>query len=814
MYGRLADRLTGPTRREAVALLVDDLQWSDPATAELVEHLVRHPPARPHLVALATRPGPAMDRLVDRLVATGPGGGLLDLAPLSPADAAPLVRDLVSPADREQVYVASGGNPFLLHELVRDRARGGSASTPTGISTFVVAELDRLTPPARQLLRAGAVLGDPFDFGVAAAVAGMDEDDGPGRAAELIDELVAVALLVPATTPRLVRFRHPVVRSAVLDGLAPGARVVLHDLAAAVLARLGTPAPVLARHLALAARPGDRHAAAVLREAAAMVASRSPTVAADWLLAADRTEPDRLEHRPALAERLVDAGRFEEAVRLVDETLANPGARERDRLRLVLVAATVERLTGHHQSAERRLRRALQESPAEDAGSARLAAHLALAAFERGDVAETGEWAARSRDTTGVGTVIAGAAEAMLGVARRFTGEEEAATRHMDRCVGLLTEATEAELTAEIGVLHAVPWALIANERLDAARDVARRGTEASRHTSGHGTASVALELASVLSLGLLGRVTECVAAAEAGTRGARLSGNEQALQWARWMQAWALHEQGDLPAALSAVEESVALAERLDDTGLVMVARAVHGLVLVAAGRPALGRPLLLAYSLDPGWVCRYSPAVVRASLDLGEPAAAAAHADLVRGLAATLGLAGPRAAAARAAGMVSLATGDLGRAVSLADEVIELAHRVGARLEISRADLLAGRALAVSDPGAAVVRLERAAEAAAAGGAHGIRNAAVRELRRLGRRHGRGGPRAAGQQGLTRLSGREREVAVLVAEGCTNREIADRLYLSEKTVESHLSRAFSKLDVRSRAALAGLVARTERNA
>ena len=89
---------------------------------------------------------------------------------------------------------------------------------------------------------------------------------------------------------------------------------------------------------------------------------------------------------------------------------------------------------------------------------------------------------------------------------------------------------------------------------------------------------------------------------------------------------------------------------------------------------------------------------------------------------------------------------------------------------------------------------------------------DAATRELRRLGRRVGTTGPREAhAGDGLGALTRREREVASLVAAGHTNKEIAARLFLSERTVESHLSRIFAKLAVSSRSQLASEVARAE---
>ena len=80
---------------------------------------------------------------------------------------------------------------------------------------------------------------------------------------------------------------------------------------------------------------------------------------------------------------------------------------------------------------------------------------------------------------------------------------------------------------------------------------------------------------------------------------------------------------------------------------------------------------------------------------------------------------------------------------------------------------------------------------------------------LRRAGLRAGSGGRRAPGTEGLAALSTREREIAQLVGEGLTNREIGARLFLSEKTIETHLTRVFQKLSVRSRTQVAAVIAR-----
>jgi DNA-binding NarL/FixJ family response regulator len=130
-----------------------------------------------------------------------------------------------------------------------------------------------------------------------------------------------------------------------------------------------------------------------------------------------------------------------------------------------------------------------------------------------------------------------------------------------------------------------------------------------------------------------------------------------------------------------------------------------------------------------------------------------------------------------------------------------------------VGRARTLAGRSLAVAgEPASAVRELEHALAELEACGARRFADEAASELRRLGRRVPRKGKSAHEAAGLGTLSGRELEIAELVASGKTNREIAGQLYLSQKTVENHLSRTYAKLGVSGRAALAGAVERARR--
>jgi len=121
-----------------------------------------------------------------------------------------------------------------------------------------------------------------------------------------------------------------------------------------------------------------------------------------------------------------------------------------------------------------------------------------------------------------------------------------------------------------------------------------------------------------------------------------------------------------------------------------------------------------------------------------------------------------------------------------------------------------LAGRAFAAAEEREPALALLKRAERELAGcGAHRWRAEAVRDLRRLGVRVAGPQRRGTAASGLDALSGREREIAELVALGRTNRAIAAELFVSGKTVEGHLRNVFAKLDVSARAAVAEVVGR-----
>ena len=796
LYRTLTTELAG---RPGLVLVLDDTHWADPLSLELLETLVRRPPATPHALVLGLRPGTVADSLIAASRAARGTCTVVDLAPLSRTAADALVGAEASEDDRRRLYEISGGNPMFLEELTR---AGTADGIPEGIRSAVSADLARLSDTARALVQAGAVVGDPFDIDIARRTAGLDLAESLAA----VDELVDRQIVRESAVLREFGFRHPVIRSAVYEGQSAARRLAGHARAAAVLAETGSPLPTRARHLVHTAAPGDSDAATLLRAAADAIGPSAPSIAADWLIAAKRVSPPAdFGSFSDLAEVLVQSGRLAEALRVADEGLSFGAGSDAERVRLILAAASVERLLGRHEASLRRLGRTFEEN--KDTVTADLTAALALSAYERGDHADMDRWARLAHEDPTADALVHGVAAAMCSIGHRFTGRRAEADATADAATGAALLATDTELAAHAELLSAIPWALMAIERVGDALAVARRGSAAAQR-SGNLAGATPMLVAEALSLGLLGRLEEAADAAVRTEVAARLTRNDQSLQWALWMRAWVMLDRGDLDDALAAANESVALAEHLDQSAFISIGNAVLGSVLLAAGHPERARPLIAAYDVEPGWVCRWSPRLVAAELALGDVDGAQGAADRASALASVSGLHGALAAAERAGAQVALARGDRETALLQATSAISHAHAIHASLDAAQAHLLAAQALSVDDREGAVGHLTRAHTLASAGGARRTAQEATRELRRLGRRVGRGGGRGVGTTGVDSLSAREREIAELVGRGLTNREIAARLFLSEKTIESHLAKAFMKLGVSSRAALAAQVA------
>ena len=214
----------------------------------------------------------------------------------------------------------------------------------------------------------------------------------------------------------------------------------------------------------------------------------------------------------------------------------------------------------------------------------------------------------------------------------------------------------------------------------------------------------------------------------------------------------------------------------------------------------------------LLPGeWRAYFLERLVEGWLALGRRAEAELCARSAEAVAAKTGLRLARAMALCAAAAVALDGGDAPASAERALESAAVLDGLGMRLDAARARTLAGRAFArAGDRNAAVVQLHRAAADFDACGARRYRDQAEQELGRLGHRtHRRSRPGSTDATGLASLTARELEVARLIVDRRTNAEIAAELYLSPKTVESHVRNLFHKLDVDSRVEVARVVER-----
>jgi ATP/maltotriose-dependent transcriptional regulator MalT len=284
---------------------------------------------------------------------------------------------------------------------------------------------------------------------------------------------------------------------------------------------------------------------------------------------------------------------------------------------------------------------------------------------------------------------------------------------------------------------------------------------------------------------------------------------------WALWADAKVCSAAGDTARALASARDAAARSERLSETFFSSLSRLHLAAALNAAGDAAGARAELAAFEAGPnqhlldlrggyGW-----DLLIHTQLALGDTEGAAASASTAESRARATGLPQRTATAACARAAVLLARDDPAAAAGTAREAIRWAQSTGNPLLEARARALVGTALGqLGETRRAISELERAERTLFAFGALREADSAARELRRLGRR----GPRRIREvprgKGTAALSAREREVAVLVAAGKRNRDVAATLFVSEKTVESHLARIYDKLGVRSRAALATLMA------
>ena len=297
--------------------------------------------------------------------------------------------------------------------------------------------------------------------------------------------------------------------------------------------------------------------------------------------------------------------------------------------------------------------------------------------------------------------------------------------------------------------------------------------------------------------------------------------GNTHALVWSLSGRSSAALRTGDVELALATAQESVDLSRELGEGFHSAEAAADLAAALLESGEPEQALDLLIGSAggeeltmIAGSPRTRFLEVLARCLLALDDPEGARRAAACAEAWAAAIRL--PMAAvwAGRTTASVELATGAAARAAERALTAAADADELGTPVEAALSRLLAGRALAAAgDAEAATAELLRAAEAFEGCGAIRHRDEAERELRTLGHRiHRRTRPGKADADGLESLTERELQLARLVVDRKTNPEIAAELFLSQKTVETHLRNIFRKMAVTSRVELARAVERASR--
>jgi len=793
----LADR--GP-----LLVSVDDAHWADRSSLEFLAYLSRRLAHLPVLVALAARPRDAEDAAAGWTdLAHDPATVVVRPRPLSAPAVAAIVRARLGAGADDAFgaacHRATGGNPLYVRELVGALADAGVEPTaaaadavdtvgPAAVTRFVLHRLERLGPDATALAQAVAVLGDDVDPAIAARLAQLTPEAAEAAAARLVRADVLRA-------GHDLAFGHPIVRAAVYEDLLPQGRRVRHRTAAELLEQAGAAPERVAAHVLESGPAGDGRWSGVLHAAAQDAALRGDPGAASAYLrrALDETpdEPRRAELLTDLGRWTIATGRHDLAARDLLEALrleAAPATRAAAATWLAWAAITA----GDPRAAAAALEAIDAELPALDPPAA---LDLEAAAVDLVRLEPTLRALAADR--------VAGFAAHAAGhphherLARLHAASEEIVRGGP---VAPAADATEALLAdgppGDPVVFGLAIELLIGGERHAAAARWLELALQAVR------AQGLAPQLASLLAQrALLALAQGRVGAAQLDAQTALELADARHVMRPR-IAAAAIHaalERGELDAARRLAGDHAAAAERerlfADE---LLTAR---GRLRIRDGDVAGGlADLLRCGELQAAYGDRrpgdWRAEAVAALVALGE-------LDRARGLAAE-GLERARAHGAsrvvaralRAAGVAE--GGEPG--LALLEEAVTTAQRSPARLEAANA---------LADLGGALVRARRRREG------REVLRLALEEAQRCGavaladRVHGElgaggGRPPRLHRRGVDALTPAERRVCELAARELTNREVAQTLFVTEKTVELHLTSAYRKLGIRSRFQLA----------
>lgn len=820
--GELVERLAS---RQPVMLVLDDLQWADAASLELAAHLARRPPDGAVLIAFGVRSGTAPEHARRSLTIIETATEVVSV-PLPPLDRS-AVGELVGcpdPDAAERWYAITRGNPFYALQLARAGIEPSPEldldDVPAAVRGAIQVEFDDLPPVAREVAASAAVLGDPFELDLVISASEATEDEVLAG----LDQLCLQGFVHATSAPRIFEFRHPLVRSAIYLVTPPGRRISLHRRIAGHLSDRGAGLVEQARHVEHSARHGDMGAIDVLGRAAESVLARAPLSAVRWLTTAlsllPATEPPRRRIRLLghLANAHAAAGDLASGLVVLHHSLSIVPPGDQRALAAVAIACSEgERLLGQPDVAADTLRDAYDRiTERESAEAARLAVARSANAFYLGSYDDTVKWAdeaARVADRLGDTGIIVAARSAQLA-GDSFAGRIADALELHAQLMPQLDALDDAALGDQLAALGALGSSELYLDLYHDAYAHAVRGLALARRTGQAHLMPIFTPIAGTAAW-MIGEIDAAIEILDDAIEAARSLDNDAVLAWHLFNRSLPELVLGDLDRALLISTESWDLARSLPHGMIRGFSAAALAGALHATGRPAEAIELLDENVGGPdltliggAWRGVWLEIAVRCHLDLGDTAAALATVDRARALADAVPVRLAELTAQRSDAAVAMATGDAPRAVGLLRSALAAAESIRSPVYVAWCQELLGLALeAAGDPEGAADALAAASDASHELGAIRHRDRIDADLRRLGRTvHRRTRRGAGGATGLDALTGREREVAELIHSHATNQEIANALFLSVKTVETHVRNIFNKLGVSSR----GEIART----
>lgn len=797
-----------------VVLALEDLHWADPSTLRFLRHLARRVTQFRVAVFATIRPSPTGPDLTSAVHDLLSHGQHLKLQPLEAEAVTSLAEDVVSArlGSRLRKQVAgAGGSPLFVIEILESLQREdaiklsagvaevGEISVPPSLRLTILRRLSFLSDQTLELLKIASVLGSSFSLGDLGVVTERSTFELLSSLSEAFRNEV-----LTSEEDRLA-FRHDLVWEAIYSEIPMPIRRELHREAGRLMGEAGSSVIQVAQQISRGALAGDSEAIRLLHEAARETRARSASTTAKLLEQAlelvDRADPQRPALLKELMTPLISLGRLDEAEALVRDQLAAAPEEDTD---LTRVLATVTFFRGDRGRSRELFESCAQAPSTTDAERSTDLGLASIAAIYSGDLSGARTLAEKGRELGNRSGNPYGESISIntLGTIARFQDYAKEAVDLASKAVRLREKyegdwdefvvrpavslgascleadqleeaetALRAGLAAERSLTWDTPWyqmylgaKLFMSGNWDDAIAETKAGLSflEDLEFTPFAAAIFPLGLIAVISLQRGDQVAGKAALAQADQELAQ-SGPQVGIDTMLWAKSMLLEAEGDASGARSVLELAWSLYS-------------------------------VMGYHFGHRWI---GPDLVRLSMEAGKRDQATSVVEVLEELASRARAPTAEGVALRCRGLVEADAETLIAAVeayrkgprpfdtALACE--DAAIALGRNVKTEEARSLFDEALGVYENVGADRAIRRAEGA----------------LRKVGIRRGRKGRRDRAVSGWESLTPTELKIVELVSQGKTNRAIGEELYISPRTVETHIGHVFAKLQTKTRTEL-----------